>query len=158
MKHIFRTFAAAALLSVATPVLALTAQQTVQKEVVVNKADGTQEIRYEAAELVTPGERIVYTLNFLNDDVEDAKDLVLTMPIPAEVIYMEGSAQGDTSVVTYSADGGQTFTSRDTVMVAGLDGVLKVADSKDITHIRWNVAGPIAPGATGALVYKGVLK
>jgi len=158
MKNFVRTLAFVSAAAFATPVFALTAQQTVQKEVVVKNADGSEQVRYEDASLVTPGERIVYTLNFNNDQVEPASNLVLTMPIPGEITYLEGTAENDQSVVTYSADGGQTFTTRDSVMVADGFGSQRAASTEELTHIRWNIAGPIAPGESGALVYKGLLK
>ena len=136
---------------------ALTASQTVQKEVEITKADGTTEISYAPADLVAPGERIVYALNIENDGVQPATDLVLTMPVPDEIKYMEGSARKTGAVVTYSADNGQSFAARDSVtVVEGL--VSRVAQSEDITHIRWKLAGPINAGEVDTLVFKGILK
>lgn len=137
---------------------ALTAKQTVEKETVVQMPDGTESITRGPAELVTPGERVVYTLNFTNDDSAAATDLVLTMPVPNEIKYMDGSASTAGAKVVYSADGGQSFAARSGLRVVGVDGNSRTATSEDITHIRWTVAGPLATGETGTLFYKGVLK
>ncbi len=137
---------------------ALTAKQIVEKETIVQMPDGTESITRGPAELVTPGERVVYTLNYTNDEAAPATDLVLTMPVPPEIKYIDGSATLDGAKVIYSADDGQTFASRAGLRVTGVDGNGRTAISEDITHIRWTVAGPLAVGETGTLSYKGVLK
>lgn len=137
---------------------ALTAKQVVEKETVVQMPDGTESITRGPAELVVPGERVVYTLNYTNDDTAPATDLVLTMPVPTEIKYMDGSASTAGAKVVYSADGGQSFANRSGLRVVGIDGNSRTATSEDITHIRWTVAGPLEVGETGTLFYKGVLK
>lgn len=137
---------------------ALTAKQSVEKEIVVQMPDGTENITRAPAELVTPGERVVYTLSYTNDDAAPATDIVLTMPVPTEIKYMDGSASLSGVKVVYSADGGQTFASRPGLRIVDLDGNSRTAGSEDITHIRWTVAGPLAVGETGTLSYKGILK
>lgn len=147
-----------AVLGFAAPVSALTASQVVEKEIVVINEDGSETTRRAPAETVVPGERIVYTLNFMNDKSEAASDLVLTMPVPKVVKFIEGSADNKSSVVTYSADGGQSFAPRQSLSVQASDGQWAPASSEDVTHIRWLVAGPVKAGETGQLVFKGVLK
>lgn len=137
---------------------ALTAKQSVEKEVVVQMPDGTESLTREPASMVVPGERVVYTLSFTNDDAAPATDLVLTMPVPSEIKFMDGSASQDGARVVYSADGGQTFANRAGLRVVGIDGNTRSASSEDITHIRWTVAGPVGVGETGTLSYKGILK
>ena len=141
------------------PAFSLSASQIVEKEVVVQLPDGTESVSRIAAETVTPGERVVYTLNFTNDEAQSATDLVLTMPIPKEVRFMEGSASNQSNMVPlYSADGGNNFTSRELLRVRDNDGFLQVASAGDITHIRWTVPGPLAIGETGSLSFKGTLR
>lgn len=148
----------AAVLGFAAPVSALTASQIVEKEIVVINDDGSETTRRTPAETVVPGERIVYTLNFTNDKSEAASDLVLTMPVPDAVKFIEGSADNKTSIVTYSADGGQSFAPRQSLTVQTDDGQWAPAGAEDVTHVRWLVAGPVQAGQTGQLVFKGVLK
>jgi len=38
------------------------------------------------------------------------------------------------------------------------DGRSKSASADDVTHIRWDLAGPIEPGTTDVLSFKGTLK
>ena len=158
MRHLAYALIASASLLVTASASALTAKQIVEKEVVVQMPDGTETVTRGPAELVVPGERVVYTLSFTNDDAAPASDLVLTMPVPSEIKYMDGSATKNGATIVYSADGGQTFADRTALRSIGADGTVRTATADDITHIRWTVAGPVAVGETGNLSFKGVLK
>lgn len=158
MRRITIALIAAASILTSVSASALTAKQSVEKEVVVRLPDGTESITRAPAELVVPGERVVYTLSYTNDAAEPATDLVLTMPVPSEIKYLDESATTVDAKVVYSADDGQTFSSRAVLRITGADGNSRTATSEDITHIRWTVAGPLAVGETGTLSYKGILK
>lgn len=158
MRNVISTTIITAMLAFAMPVFALSATQTVEKETVVQLPDGTESITRVSADTVTPGERIVYTLSFTNDDVQPATDIVLTVPVPKEVRFMEGSATNSNMIPVYSADGGSNFSTREQLRVRNNDGVFQAASSGDITHIRWTVPGPIAIGETGNLSFKGILR
>ena len=138
--------------------MALTATQSVQKEVTIVNSDGSSTVTYQPADLVAPGERIIYSLYIENDDAQPASNLVLTMPVPSEVKYIEGSAAKIGAAVTYSADQGESFSTRETLMVLADSGVSRTASSEDITHIRWNITGSIEAGASDSLSFTGELK
>ena len=157
MKYLMKTALVSALAAFALPAMALTASQSVQKEIVTIAADGSETVTYAPAELVTPGERVVYSLNYENDKTEPATNLVLTMPIPGEVILAEGTARGQGTVVSYSVDG-EKFADRESLSVSLDNGATRPAASEDITHIRWDIAGPVEPGQAGTLAFTGVLK
>ena len=157
MKTLVRLAMISSALAFAAPALALTATQTVQKEVISVQADGTELVSYESAETVTPGERVQYALNYENDSIDAASNLVLTMPVPEVVIYNEGSSTGMGTIVTYSVDG-ENFYDRNALTVAMDNGQTRSATAEEISHIRWNIAGPVAPGDTGTLAFSGTLK
>ena len=50
------------------PAIALDAEQRVLKEITVTQADGTKKKKYVNADLVTPGDTVVYALVFRNDE------------------------------------------------------------------------------------------
>jgi uncharacterized repeat protein (TIGR01451 family) len=158
MRHLTIALITAGSLLMTVSASALTAKQIVEKEVIVQMPDGTESVTREAAEMVVPGERIVYTLNYTNDEAQPASDLVLTMPVPSLVRYMDGSATEVGARVVYSADGGKSFADRPSVQIADIDGTFRRASSGEITHIRWTVPGPVAAGENGSLSFKGVLK
>lgn len=149
------TFAAFGL---ALPAAALTATQSVETEKVVVQADGTEMTQRTIADKVKPGDRVVYVLNVENNDAEPASNLVLTMPVPDEIRYIEGSSSKPGAVVTFSVDGGASFKDRATLEVQEMDGTVRKADASDISHIRWKVAGPLPVGSSDEIAFKGILK
>jgi len=155
-KYIKTTLVATAVLLAGTA-SALTAQQSVQKEIISINADGSETISYVSAEKVIPGERIAYLLDFANDQSEPATDLKLVMPVPEVITFNEGSARGEGTIISYSVDG-ETFMPREALRVALDDGKSRPAVADDITHIRWVIAGPVQPGEKGQLAFSGTLK
>jgi len=145
-------------LAFATQATALTATQKVEKEVVTTNAAGQEVVSRIPAELVTPGETVVYTVEFVNDSAAPATDLVLAMPVPLDIRYIEGSADRDGAVVLYSTDGGEVYQSRKDLVMPAVGGGTRTARSEDITHIQWTIAGPVPVGATDNVVFKGRLK
>ena len=132
------------------------ATQRVEKEIVTLDNSG-REIRNRVnAEKVAPGEEVIYTLAFENQGSEPASDLVLVMPVPEEVDYIEGTVGGDNARVTFSIDGGKTYVARGRLTVEE-GGVARPARSEEITHIRWVV--PTLPGRqSGTVSYRGILR
>ena len=126
MRRLTIAVLAAASILTSVSASALTAKQSVEKETVVQLPDGTESITRGPAELVIPGERVVYTLSYTNDDAAPATDLVLTMPVPSEIKYMDGSATLDGASVVYSADHGKTFASRTGLRVLVLMGIAEL--------------------------------
>lgn len=141
----------------AAPAYALTATQTVEKETVVRAPDGTETRIRETAERASPGERLVYTVSFTNDGAEPASNLVMTQPVPEEVRFIEGSADQAGMEVRVSVDGGESFVPRGAATVVR-EGEVVRAEADDITHIRWQIPGPVAVGETGRVTYKAVLE
>jgi len=157
MRKTISAFIMAAALS-GVSASALTAQQTVEREVVVKQADGTEAVKREKADMVTPGDKVVYTLSYYNDEREPADNIVLVMPIPGEIKYLEGSADMKHARTAYSADGGKTFYERQSLKVLQADGRSQTASATDITHVRWSVSTAVAPGESGTLSFSGQLK
>jgi len=141
----------------AVPAHALTAKQTVEKEVVVRNADGTETSSRVPADIVIPGERVVYTVNITNDQAQPAQNFVMTQPVPSEVLYIEGSAEKAGAELSVSTDGGNSFTSRGAATVLK-NGERVRATASDITHLRWKMVTPLAPGGNDSVAYKAVLK
>lgn len=99
------------------------------------------------ATLVILGETVVYRLDFINDEDEPVTDMVLTMPVPAEVTLQDGSADQDGVDTYFFADGGQTFSRRADLMVATDDSTMASATAADDTHIRWMSVDPVTADA-----------
>ncbi|MEZ5892691.1 MAG: hypothetical protein R3C58_06050 [Parvularculaceae bacterium] len=136
---------------------AMTATQKVEKETIVRAADGSETVKMIPADKVTPGETIVYSIEYRNDSNEPASDIVLVMPVPREVAYIEGSVSGEDSSVAFSADGGKTYVARGRLTVEE-SGSTRPARGDEITHIRWTLNKPVPAKDSGEVSYKAILK
>jgi len=137
---------------------ALTATQKVEKEITVQQPDGSRVTQLVSAAEVTPGEKIVYTVAFTNDSAKPATDIVLAMPVPADVRFLEGTADKDGAIIRYSIDGGETFVEREELVLPAVGGGTRSASSDDITHIQWRIAGPVPVGTSDKISFKARLK
>ena len=147
-----------ALLAGLSPAAAqVAAVQAVEVEKVVKKADGSVSLNREPAEIVAPGEEVIYSIRFKNEGADAASDIVLVMPVPEEVSYMEGSADGRPSTITFSADGGKTYLTRGRLTVRE-NGRERPATGAEITNIKWVLTEPVAPQTSGEVYYRGVVK
>ena len=139
-------------------VQALSATQKVEKEISIQQEDGTVKTRLVSAAEVTPGEKIVYTVAYTNDTSEEATDIVLAMPVPADVRYLEGTADRPGAIVRYSTDGGASFVDRNALVLPAVGGGTRVASADDITHIQWRIPGPVASGTSDEVSFKARLR
>ena len=92
-------------------------ENAVQKVEYFTNEQGERESRLVEPARVVPGDELAYTIAFENvseNVVVDAGSVVITNPIPAEVIYLEDTAFGAGTAITFSADGGEIFGSRRT--------------------------------------------
>lgn len=156
MRRTFVFSAALSLVALAAEAK-MTATQIVEKEVVVVDEKGVKKTTRAKADLVKPGETVVYTLNYRNEDAAPAENMTLVMPVPKEVVYVEGSVGGAPAMVTFSADGGKTYVARGRLTVTE-KGVARPATNGDITHVKWTLVGPVAPKGAGDVSFRGVLK
>lgn len=136
----------------------MTARQIVEKEVVTANAKGEETVKRIPADKVTPGETVVYSIRYKNDGAAPAGDIVLVMPVPKEVAYVEGSVAGqETASVSFSADGGETYVARGRLTIVE-GGEARPARGDEITHIKWTLTAPVAAKAEGEVSYKAVLR
>lgn len=158
MRKIIATTTAILFLSSAATPFALTAKQTVEKEVTRTLDNGQIVTEQVEASLVVPGETVIYTFDIFNDEDQPVTDLVLAMPVPKEIRFIEGSADQAGASVLYSVDDGQSFKRRDTLSMRGNDGTPRPATSDDITHVQWKISGPIEAGQSDKVLFKGRLR
>ena len=131
-----------------------------EKEITVVE-NGKTLIKRVAAENIDPGETIINTINYRNTGDENATNIEVNIPIPAELVYIPDSASVKGSKVTFSIDGGKTFKrasllTYDVVLANGKRQSRK-ATPDSYTHIRW-VIKAIPAGSKGTASYKGVVK
>lgn len=101
---------------------------------------------FRGAPTVRPGDVLRYTINGNNKTEQPVSGLVLTDDLPENTVYVIGSAAsvGGASI-TYSIDGGTTYTTQPTVQVTLPDGTVETrpAPADRYTHVRWTFAGAI---------------
>jgi uncharacterized repeat protein (TIGR01451 family) len=117
-------------------------------------AQGNRKVTLEEPKVVTPGDRLVFVLNYRNASAKPAEKFVVTNPMPAAVQFAE---QGD-GVAQLSVDGGKSWGNLATLRVPTSDGGMRPARTEDVTHIRWAFNTPIPAGAGGKLMFRGIVK
>jgi uncharacterized repeat protein (TIGR01451 family) len=105
------------------------------------------------ADSVLPGERLRYTIVFSNEGKQDAVpgSIVITNPLPEGVHYVEGSATGRDTVISFSTDG-ENFAAP-----AGLEisegAASRTAEAADYRSIRWAFEPGLAAGESGVVSF-----
>ena len=135
----------------------LDVQTIVQKQETFVNAAGEAEQRLVTADVVVPGETVFYTITFTNISDASADNVVLTNPIAAGLVYIDGSAFGPGSDIQFSVDGGENFAAASELTVTE-DGELRAAVAKDFTHIRWVMRNDLAAGAQGTARFAAILE
>jgi uncharacterized repeat protein (TIGR01451 family) len=123
-------------------------------ERITTDAQGKQRILLEEPKVVVPGDRLVFVLNYRNAGAQPADKFVITNPLPDAVRFADA---GDTRPLV-SVDGGQGWGQLEQLTVAQPDGTRRAAQPADVTHLRWAFQKPIPAGATGKLMFRGVVK
>jgi uncharacterized repeat protein (TIGR01451 family) len=110
-----------------------------------------QESPRSARSTVRPNDVLRYTLTFTNPTGRALGNVELKNPIPAGVRFVAGSTHASRidARVEFSADGGKSWAAQP-MESAVVDGkpVMRPVPSERFTHIRWVVAGAVAPQAT----------
>lgn len=148
-----------ALAALAMPGLAFAADSVALSSLVfVEKtsadADGRTKITLHEPKVVTPGDRLVFILNYQNRGATAASNFVVTNPLPTAVVY-QGTADPS---VELSIDGGRSWGPLAALKVADGAGRWRSARPEDVTHVRWTMKQPIPAGAQGKLSFRGIVR
>lgn len=103
-----------------------------------------------AASDVLPGDVIRYSLVFTNTQADAVRNVVFSNPVPEGLRYVERSAQAGAAdvAITFSIDGGQTFSAEPMIEVVENGERRNVpAPAAMYTHVRWTIGGWVQPGA-----------
>ncbi len=133
----------------------LLSSASVEKVVSMEYEDGSTETEYVPAGAIEPGEELAYVVSFRNEGAEPADSVVMTIPVPEDMIYVEDSVIADNAAVDFSIDGGKSFAPRDGLVIEDGEEV-RMASADDITHVRWTFAR-MTPGEEGMLAFHAIL-
>ena len=104
-----------------------------------------------ATELIDPATVIN---RYQNSGDQAVTGFVVNNPVHKAVSFVE--VLEDWALV--SVDGGKTFGKLADLSVADGEQASRPAVASDVTHIRWILPKPIAPGASGELRFRGTVK
>ncbi|MBC7697748.1 MAG: DUF11 domain-containing protein [Bacteroidia bacterium] len=127
-------------------------------DVTVLSKDGKKETKRMPAKKVAPDGEVIYTTTFKNTIDKTISNIVITNPIPANMTYSGDSATGNNTEITYSVDGGKTYSPAEKLTVKGEDGKERPAQAGDFSHIRWVYKGDLATGKSSEVGFKAKVK
>lgn len=116
-----------------------------------------QHLSLDKVENVKPGEVLDWQILSSNDGTAEARDYKTVGHIPSGTTFVAGSANAESgSTVTYSIDGGQTFTAQPVVEERQPDGTVKrvPAPVSMYTEVRYEWSDALAAGGKLSASYK----
>ena len=119
---------------------------------------GEKIVKRTEATSVVPGTEVIYTITAKNTGTEVADKVVVTNPVPKQTVYVDGSASGPDTVITFSADDGKTYDTARQLMVTGTDGKPRPATAEDYSHVRWTFQFNLDPGQQADVWYRARVK
>jgi len=128
------------------------------KQVITTNEKGEKKLDYVEPKLATPGDVIFYSTTFENISKEAAADIVINNAIPNNSKYRAASAKGKDTEIIFSIDGGKSFYSPEKLIVKDKSGKSWVARPEDYTNIRWIYKKELAPGKTGTVSFKTMIR
>lgn len=139
----------------AIPAYAIQTSQDLVLRTTVEQIEWVADEEGEARAVLTPADRftvvdvVIYTVAFTNSGRATLAGAVIDYRVPENMQYLEGSAVGPGTEITFSADGGRTFDLPEALYIVDRDGHRRQARADDYTHIRWVMRHGLPAGATG---------
>jgi len=152
-------------LAIVTPAMAVAdpniqLAMTVAKEVLIEE-NGQNVTQWVEAEDIEPGEKLKYTVTYVNVGDEPATEVRIENPIPELTVYVDDTASGDGSNIVFSADGGESYSARGEVTyevaVFGGGTDRRPANADRFTNIRWLIE-QVPPGNTGEVSFQVIVQ
>lgn len=116
--------------------------------------DGTTKAKLDKPTTVIPGDSLIFVVKYTNEGAAPASNLMVTNPLPAPVQF-NGTADGMEEV---SVDSGKSWGKLGTLTIDAEDGSSRAAQLDDVTHVRWALKETLASGASGKLIFRGIVR
>lgn len=116
--------------------------------------DGSSKAVLAKPTTVIPGDSLIFIVKYKNASATPASNLMVTNPLPKPVQF-NGTADGEEQV---SVDGGKNWGLLNTLLIKNTDGTNRAAQMSDVTHLRWALNGTLPAGASGKLIFRGIVK
>jgi uncharacterized repeat protein (TIGR01451 family) len=115
----------------------------------------------DAKTIVSPGEKIHWNVVSKNEGNANAEGFKTVVKVPEGTSFVSGTARGDASAnVTYSIDGGKSFTEQPMVDEKQIDGTVKKVPAlvSTYTNIQFQWESSLAAGNYLAAEYQVQVK
>ncbi len=131
---------------------------TVEREAVRVDASGNRHVERTPVQIANPGDVLVYTVKAQNTGDAPALDASLEDPLPGGTELIVESLESGAAAPSASLDGGRTwqpFPAK--VERRSAEGKVETvaAPPSAYTHLRWTLAGPLGPGESKDVRFKG---
>jgi len=129
-----------------------------EMEVKKTNAKGEVTIKREAVKTAVPGTEVIYTIKARNTGKQNANSVVVTNPVPKQMTYVDGSAFGAGTDITFSVNDGKRYAKPNKLTVKDKDGKEIPATANDYTNVRWTFNFTLKPGQEAAVWYRAKVK
>ena len=127
-----------------------------EREVINDKGEKELE-RFPAAKVI-PGDEVIYSVHYTHTGTAPADNVVITNPVPENMLYTPASASGVDTVISFSVDNGKTYDLPEKLTVTAADGSQRPARASDYTHIKWAFQKSMSPGQKGQVSFRARLQ
>ncbi len=93
---------------------------------------------------------MVFALDYRNTGSQPLANVVFDNPVPDSMAYRAAASGSATPLLSVD---GKVFGPLSTLRIDG-----RAATAAEVTHVRWMLAAPIAPGSTGRVAFQAALK
>ncbi len=106
----------------------------------------------EAGRLAS-GDRLLFLLRYRNGGASPMQGFAVTNAVPSAI-----RVDPSDPAMQVSVDGGHNWGRLDDLTLRTPLGGMRRATPDDVTHVRWTVKDAVAPGETGRISYRGVVR
>ena len=154
MVRIFALMAAFLLPQAAIASQSVSLSSEVFLEKSISDGDGQVKIVLYEPKVVTPGDKLIFFLNYHNFGAAPAANFVVTNPLPGAVAF-QGS---NDAAAQLSVDNGKHWGILSALKIYAAGGTWRPAQMEDVTHVRWTMRAPIPAGGQGKLSFRGIVR
>lgn len=130
---------------------------TFYRQKLIKTSEGKSETKREYVTQTLPGEELLAVATYIYKKNIPTKEVIFTLPLPKETMYVEGSATHE-NFLWFSVDGGKNWSRFQDLRLTEVDGTQRSARGKDITHLQWRMDNNLKKGDTGELEYKIIIR
>lgn len=150
---------AIAMLALAAPIAAqasgdVRTRASIYVERIDSQARGARRVRLEPARQVSPGERLIYVVEYRNTGKRPVQDFTVTNPLP-RTVRLDETMDGSELV---SIDGGRSWGMLSSLRVPLGEGSWRPANPDDVTHLRWRVGDRLMQGETRRVTFRAIVR